>query len=762
MVAEHVLEAPKGLAPMTAEPSADSLNPPANKPVPTGVEANLHTVTQLLSKLDETRNPAVMPAVRTQLADEDRLAFSRLGVASGLFSGLRAKHSPTASHSLRVAFGLSSWASSIGLEDPHLLTLEISALLHDIGKLGVPDAILTRPTRLSEDEAAVMGRARLHGLDVLRSSSYSSEVFDIVRFAPTWYDGKCGDHQRSREQLPIGSRMLAIIDAFDSMTTDHVYRRAMTTERALGELAAFAGTQFDARLVSNFTTMIQSDHVKFMRSTTERWLSQIEPSLSSTYWGLGRVTTSASTENIERVFEQRLISAMTDGVIFLDQHCNILTWNRAMERLTGILAPSICRKRWLPSMLELRDANESRVEDADCPVNRAMHTQNTVMGRYSLLARSGRRCVAEIRIHPMLNIEGQVNGAILMARDLSSEVTLEEAIETLHAKATQDPLTRVANRAEFDRVHQLLVMEHLHRNVPCSLIICDLDYFKRINDQFGHPAGDEALMVFASLLKRVRRPGDLVARYGGEEFVYLCAECDGATAARIAEELRCELENTPMPMLNSERVTASFGVTEIQPGDTPETMLRRADRALLKAKEAGRNRVVHIGNGLGEEVSVKDQRRSRSWWSWFRKEASSPWAENRRFITRVPLDLAIEKLRGFISDHQASIVRVDGDVVAAKVDAVRAPSGRRKSDRPIPFAVELKFKKLSAGSRLLPYGASFGTQIDIRVEPIRLRDRRRSDVADHVTHLFSSLKAYFIAELAPTGPAVQISDEHDG
>lgn len=747
---------------MTVEPSANSSTSPLHKPVPAGVEANLQTVSQLLSKLDETRNPEVMPAVRAQLAHEDRLAFSRLGVASGLFSGLRAKHSPTASHSLRVAFGLSSWASSIGLEDPHLLTLEIASLLHDIGKLGVPDAILTRPTRLSEDEAAVIGRARLHGLDILRSSSYCSEVLDIIRFAPTWYDGTRGDNQRSREQLPIGSRMLAIVDAFDSMTTDHVYRRAMTTERALGELAAFAGTQFDARLVSNFTTLIQSDRVKFMRSTTERWLSQIDPSLSSTYWGLGRVTPSVSAENTERVFEQQLISSMTDGVIFLDQQCTILNWNRSMERLTGVSSSSICRKRWLPSMLELHDANEKRVEDADCPVNRAMHTQTTVLGRYSLLARSGRRCIAEIRIHPVLNIEGQVNGAILIARDLSSEVTLEEAIENLHAKATQDPLTRVANRAEFDRVHQLFVMEHLHRNTPCSLIICDLDYFKRINDQFGHQAGDEALMVFASLLKRVRRPGDLVARYGGEEFVYLCAECDGATAARIAEELRFELENTPMPMLNSHRVTASFGVTEIQPGDTPDTMLRRADRALLKAKEAGRNRVVHIGNGLGEEVTSKDQRRSRSWWSWFRKEASSPWTENRRFISRVPLDLAIEKLRGFVSDHQGSIVRVDRNVVAVKVDAVRAASGRRKSDRPIPFAVELQFEELHTGSPLLPYGASIGTQIDIRVEPIRIRDRRQSEVADHVNHLFSSLKAYFIAEIVPAGPAVRIPNERDG
>ena len=171
-----------------------------------------------------------------------------------------------------------------------------------------------------------------------------------------------------------------------------------------------------------------------------------------------------------------------------------------------------------------------------------------------------------------------------MFHDASSETSLEQRCQSLHEKATKDPLTQVANRAEFDRVHAMFVAAHQQQQVPCSLMMCDLDRFKLVNDTFGHQAGDDAIQCLASLLKSSCRPGDLVARYGGEEFVLLCADCDNASAARRAEQIRKALSQIAQPKLDGRPVTVSFGVTEIQPGDTPETMLRRADRALLMAK----------------------------------------------------------------------------------------------------------------------------------------------------------------------------------
>ena len=182
---------------------------------------------------------------------------------------------------------------------------------------------------------------------------------------------------------------------------------------------------------------------------------------------------------------------------------------------------------------------------------------------------------------PVRSVDGAIHGATVLLHDVSSETSLEEKCQALHAQVAKDPMTQVANRAEFDRMLNNFVAAHQESNLPCSLIMSDIDHFKSINDTHGHQAGDAAIITFASLLKTMCRSGDLVARYGGEEFAILCADCTNAAAARKAESIRKALSEVKQPVLGNTAITASFGVTELQTGDTPETMLRRADRALL-------------------------------------------------------------------------------------------------------------------------------------------------------------------------------------
>ena len=219
--------------------------------------------------------------------------------------------------------------------------------------------------------------------------------------------------------------------------------------------------------------------------------------------------------------------------------------------------------------------------------------------------RNGRSVAVDSHVIPVIGGEGDTQGAILMLHDASSEISLEQRCQSLADKASRDPLTQVANRAEFDRVHAMFVTAHQQQQVPCSLLMCDLDRFKSVNDTYGHQAGDEAIKSLASLLKGECHPGDLVARYGGEEFVMLLADCDNTTASRRADQVRLALAQVAQPRMNGKTITVSFGVTEIQPGDTAETMLRRADRALLIAKENGRNQVVQLGSGFDAKLSKK-------------------------------------------------------------------------------------------------------------------------------------------------------------
>ena len=187
-------------------------------------------------------------------------------------------------------------------------------------------------------------------------------------------------------------------------------------------------------------------------------------------------------------------------------------------------------------------------------------------------------------------------GTVLIFRNLSDPANLEEKVESLHQQTTTDVLTGVSNRSPFNTVIEDLTAKSSKGGPSFSLIICDIDHFKRVNDVHGHPAGDEALTSFAAVLSVNRRDGDLVARYGGEDFLLLTANCANSTAAGRAESIRRVVENTSIASMRGDCVAASFGVTEFQSGDTHETILASADRALLKAKDNGRNRVIQLGS----------------------------------------------------------------------------------------------------------------------------------------------------------------------
>ncbi len=143
------------------------------------------------------------------------------------------------------------------------------------------------------------------------------------------------------------------------------------------------------------------------------------------------------------------------------------------------------------------------------------------------------------------------------------------------------------------------------RELPLTLAMIDLDYFKEINDRHGHPAGDKALAALAATLRGNVRDFDIVGRLGGEEFAVLMPETDGQSASQAAERLRAVVADAPIDLgTETVYVTLSLGLTEFaDEEDTLSSMLYRADQALYRAKNTGRNRVVLWNEGAGEKVS---------------------------------------------------------------------------------------------------------------------------------------------------------------
>jgi diguanylate cyclase (GGDEF)-like protein/PAS domain S-box-containing protein len=534
-----------------------------------------------------------------EAAAGEQLALLRLGMAGSLFTALQCKHAGTAGHALRVALTCSAWANKEGIGGPQRDVLEMAALLHDIGVIGVPDHVLLKPGRLDGNEAAAMMRSRTMSLEILRRSCSSPELLDIVKNVAAWYDGSREGFPQRGEEIPLAARMIAIVEAFDAMTSDHVYRAAMSQERAMAELFECSGTQFDPQLVRQFAEFHETDAAHFRREVAGRWLHALDPELVNSYWELGGVASPAAPPGVGDLFEAKLLDNMYDAVVFIDAQGRVTLWNHGAERLTGIAGASIRQRQWSPSLLRMADEKGQPVAESDCPALCAIQSGVQSLRRLTIVGRTGRAISVDTHAIPIIATDGATRGAALVLHDASSETSLEHRCQSLHEKATRDPLTQVANRAEFDRVHAMFVAAHQQQQVPCSLLICDLDHFKLVNDNYGHQAGDEAIKSLANLLKGSCRPGDLVARYGGEEFVMLCADCDNAAAARRADQVRKALGQMRQLEMGGHCVTVSFGVTEIQPGDTPETMLRRADRALLMAKAKGRDQVVQLGIGTG-------------------------------------------------------------------------------------------------------------------------------------------------------------------
>ena len=160
-------------------------------------------------------------------------------------------------------------------------------------------------------------------------------------------------------------------------------------------------------------------------------------------------------------------------------------------------------------------------------------------------------------------------------------------------QAIVDPLTGVFNRRYMERSLSDAI-ERLRRNsTPTSLLLIDVDGFKSINDQFGHAKGDSVLKEIVSLIAKRSRKLDLLFRIGGEEFMLLLPDTKEAAAAVVAEQLRASIAESRL--LDDRQLTVSIGVSELQPGESPDSWMKHADDALYAAKKAGRNRVVCAG-----------------------------------------------------------------------------------------------------------------------------------------------------------------------
>ena len=261
-----------------------------------------------------------------------------------------------------------------------------------------------------------------------------------------------------------------------------------------------------------------------------------------------------------------------DGIVIINEQGHVVDANPAFAALLGYSLDEILR---------------FSVYDWDAQYNREQ-----IAGMLATIDKTGAEVESRFRCSDgrFIDVEMSNNGIVYdgeklifcICRDVTQRKEYERRINQM---ATTDALTGLLNRREFSiRLNQALASA---QDSELTLILFDVDYFKSINDRFGHAVGDQVLMRIATQVQRLVRATDSVARWGGEEFVILLPGVNSAQAAKIADNMRQAIAQ--LTFENAGQVTASFGVAPKIAGDNSASLIRRADHAMYEAKGAGRN-----------------------------------------------------------------------------------------------------------------------------------------------------------------------------
>ncbi len=290
-----------------------------------------------------------------------------------------------------------------------------------------------------------------------------------------------------------------------------------------------------------------------------------------------------------RTQHQRLLNSLGEGVYGTDAQGHCIFINKAALQMLQITeAEALGRNQH--ELFHHHYPDGHPYPQDDCPIEKT--TRDGIERRTEewFFRHDGEGFPVNMTVSP-LHERGEITGAVVVFQDITERKRLERELREL---ATTDPLTRLPNRRHFMQALEKELARVQRTNRVACLLMFDLDHFKRVNDRYGHAAGDHVLIMVADVLRDMLRQQDTAGRIGGEEFAVLLPETDQSQGYVVAERLRASLEARQVHVGEKPlKITASIGCVEILPDEVSvDVALARADHALYLAKAAGRNRVV--------------------------------------------------------------------------------------------------------------------------------------------------------------------------
>lgn len=556
----------------------------------------------------------------------ESIAALHLRTIEALALAIEAKDHKTHEHLRRVRTYAIELGKEMGLAGGDLEALRAAALLHDIGKLAVPEHIISKPGRLTPEEFEKMKIHPVVGAEILERVAFPYAVAPIVRAHHEKWDGSGYPHGLKGEEIPLGARILTAVDCLDALASDRQYRRALPLEKAMAEVEAQSGRSFDPAVVAvlkrrfiELEQMAQAQAEDATRLSTEvkiekgcapaAGFQQAPAPAGSEYDFLCSI--AAARQEVQLLLE---LVQETGNSLSLDETLSVV---------------AVRLKKMIPS-----DATAIYVRDGDKLIPRYVNGEDfRLFSSLEIPIGAGLSgWVAENR-KPILNgnpavesghqanpsrfstlqsalavpLEGPSGVIGVMAlyrgdpdafsRDhlrivqaISSKVSLaiENALvfRQMENSATIDYLSGLPNaRSLFLRLDNELARCRRSGD-PLCVVVCDLDGFKQVNDHLGHLEGNRLLKLVADTLRNQCREYDYVARMGGDEFVLLLPGSGGdAIRQRIGELRRIAIE-TAIPAHN---VCMSVGeACYPEDGSDAEELLAAADKRMYAAKQIRR------------------------------------------------------------------------------------------------------------------------------------------------------------------------------
>jgi diguanylate cyclase (GGDEF)-like protein/putative nucleotidyltransferase with HDIG domain len=580
-------------------------------------------------------------------AHAESMAALHLRTIEALATAIEAKDECTGDHLRRVQVYSLELAKHLGLSSDEVNALQAASILHDIGKLAVPDYIISKPGKLTPDEFDKMKVHTVVGAEILEQVAFPYPVAPIVRSHHEKWDGSGYPDGLKAQDIPIGARILSAVDCLDALASDRQYRRALPLDEAMNYVSGLSGKSFDPQVVDilkanyrEFESLAQSTPLRNHRLSKDLIVSRGEAPDA----GFEKSASTASSGNGAQAPADSIASAREEMRAIVDLAMD-LSKSLRMEDILSILAarlkqlvPYDClaiyvRERsilkaqftsgltsqifasleipvgqglsgWVVENAKAIVNGNPAVEPGYAEASGQLGTLNSALSiplgdgvdQFSgalTLYRTEKDAYSADHLRVLLAIKGDI------ARAVDGAIRYQKAQQD----AGTDELTGLPAKAAL-LAHLREGFAAQHKGV--TVLLCDIDEFRRVNELFGRPTGDELLKLAGNILRGNSRSGDYVARIGGDEFVMLLAGARPEELAGKIESLDRLVGNACRGLCGEEGSGLAVGVACFpENGADADSLIAFAEQALAQTKEerrARRNAVLQLEHSIRRQA----------------------------------------------------------------------------------------------------------------------------------------------------------------